>query len=150
MAGDGLRLIKWSTEQMPAINMPMVTIVIGDDYTEAVGRRINIPLTDADGEPIDVTYGAKSLADADCSILMLFHPEGKANVCADIAGTCEYFAAVGDDPAYLLVTLPKAETVKTSVGVHNTQVEARWDDGSTVTLGYCGRATIVRDIQRLT
>ena len=123
-------------------------IVIGDDYTSTVGRRITVTLTDEDGEPIAVTFGAKSLADADCSIRMLFHPEGKPTVRAAITGTCEFVAASGDDPAYLLVSLPRTETAKASPEVYQTQVEARWDDGSNVTLAWRGTATFARDIQR--
>jgi hypothetical protein len=123
-------------------------LVVGDDYTEDVGRRIPIVLTDINGDAIDVEYGTHSLA-TDCSIKMLFQPEGRNTTKAAITGTCTYVAAVGATPAFLWLTLPREETRKASQDTYQTQIEARWTDGFNVTLAHKGTAKFTRDIQRL-
>lgn len=122
-------------------------LVIGDDYTTDVGRRIPITLTDTAGAAIAVTYGSHALA-TNCTIKAMFHPEGQNTILAALTGTCEFVAAVGATPAYLWLTLPRTETVKATPGKYQMQVEARWTDGFNVTLAHRGIATFARDIQR--
>jgi hypothetical protein len=127
-------------------------LVIGDDYTSEVGRRIPITLTDINGDAIAVTYGSHSLA-TDCSIQMLFQPaswtRNNRTTKTVFIGTCTFVAASGATPAYLWLTLPRAETAKAIPDDYNVQIEARWTDGFNVTLAYSGTATFTRDIQRL-
>ena len=123
------------------------SLVIGDDYTVDVGRRIPVTLTDINGDAIAVTYGSYSLA-TDCDIKILFHPEGRNTVVSAITGSCTFVAAVGATPAYLWVTLPRAETAKAVPGKYQMQIEARWTDGFNVTLAHTGIATFARDLKR--
>ena len=123
-------------------------LVIGDDYTEDVGRRIPITLTDSNGDAIAVTYGSHSLA-TDCTIKALFQPEGNSTTKTVFTGTCTFVAAVGETPAFLWLSLPRAETTKASQGKYQIQIEARWTDGSNVTMAHSGVATFKRDIQRV-
>ena len=127
-------------------------LVIGDDYTEEVGRRIPITLTDINGAAVAVTYGSHSLA-ADCSITMLFQPgswtRNNKTTKTSFTGTCTFVAASGATPAYLWLTLPRTETAKAIPDDYQTHVEARWSDGFNVTLAYKGTAKFTRDIQRV-
>jgi len=123
-------------------------LVIGDDYTVDVGRRIPVVLTDVNGAAIAVAYGSHQLS-TNCTIKALFHPEGKNTVNSIITGTCEFVASVGATPAYLWLTLPRSETTKAQPGKYQLQIEARWTDLFNVTLAHSGVAEFVRDIRRV-
>ena len=124
-------------------------LVIGDSYTEEVGRRIPITLTDKDGNPVSTVFGNRSLADATCTIMCVLHPENSRNidnVVAAAQGECEFVEETIDDPASLWLTLPKAQTERLNPGVYRVQVRATWDDGETVTLAWKGSCKFVRRI----
>lgn len=125
-------------------------LVIGDDYTSAVDRLIVIDLVDAAGDPVDVMFGAKTLADAGISIQMLLKPSGKSTGAATLVGTCTYVPAPDvDTPARLHVSLPKTQTALAIPGSYDLQVEAKWTDTSTVTFLPFGKVRFEKDIQRV-
>lgn len=128
-------------------------LVVGDSYTQAVGRRIPITLTDADGNAVPVTFGTRSLSDVTCTIMCLLHPENSRNVesvTAAAQGPCAFTPQSGQTPASLLVSLPATETSKLSPGVYRVQIRATWNDGETVTLAWKGSAKFVRRIKAKT
>jgi len=164
-AGDSIAIIAGSSAGSQAVtlqlgatipmNLGQVTgldedLVVGNSYTVDVGRRIPVTLTDANGDPVDTTFGSKSLADPDCSIVCVLHPENSRNtdnVTAAAQGTCEFVPASGDDPASLWVSLPVTETDRLSPGVYRVQFHASWPSGQLVTLAWKGSAKFVRKIK---
>jgi hypothetical protein len=124
-------------------------LIIGDDYTSGVGRLLEFDLVDANGEPADVAYGSKTLADSGISIQMLLKPSGKSTGTATLVGTCTYTAAPdAESPATLQVSLPRTQTALAVPGSYDLQVEAKWSDNSVVTFLPYGKVTFEKDIRR--
>lgn len=127
---------------------PTEPLVIGDDYLTSLGRSIRINLLDANGDPAEVVFGDKSLADAGVSIQLLLAKSGKPSTVADVVGTCTFFPAVGEIPPYLIVEFTRTETVKAIPGPYDMQAEAIWSDGKIVTFAPYGQIQFVRNIRR--
>lgn len=125
-------------------------LVVGDSYTEDVGRRIPVILVDSSGNQVSTTFGLRSLADADCSIIAVLHPENARNidnVVAAAQGECEFVSEVPPTPALLWLSLTQAETARLSPGVYRVQFRATWGDGETVTLAWKGSVKFTRRIK---
>lgn len=125
-------------------------LVVGNSYTEELGTRIPVTLTDANGDPIAVEFNERSLEDVDCTIKCVLHPANSRNtdnVTAAAQGICEFVPATVDDPASLWIELPITETTRLSPGVYAIQFHAVWDDGEQVTLAWKGQCKFVRIVR---
>lgn len=123
-------------------------LVVGDDYTSGVGRELIVQLVDAAGDALDITFGAKTLADAGVDIQMLLKPSGRSSGSNTLTGACSFTPSVGETPAFLTVSLPRTVTALAVPGPYDLQVEAIWPDGDTVTLFPFGQVMFTKDIQR--
>lgn len=132
---------------------PTEPLVIGDDYLTSLGRSVRVNLLDSAGEPAEVVFGDKSLADAGVSIQLLLARSGKPSTTADLVGTCTFFPAEEvegvDIPPYLIVEFTRTETAKAIPGPYDMQAEAVWGDGKVVTFAPYGQVSFVRNIGRV-
>lgn len=128
---------------------PTEPLVIGDDYLTSLGRSVRVNLLDSAGEPAEVVFGDKSLADAGVSIQLLLARSGKPTTVADLVGTCTFFPAVGEIPPYLMVEFTRVETAKAIPGPYDMQAEAVWSDGKVVTFAPYGQVQFVKNIRRV-
>lgn len=125
-------------------------LVVGNSYTEELGTRIPVTLTDANGDAIAVTFGDRELSDADCTIKCVLHPvnaRNTDNVTAAAQGICEFVPASGATPASLWIELPGTETTRLTPGVYSVQFHAVWNDGELVSLAWKGTCKFVRIIR---
>lgn len=132
---------------------PSEPLVIGDDYTSAVGRQVRVNLLSSTGGSATTTFGSKSLSDAGTSIQLLLRKSGQVSAAAQLVGTCSFFPAETVDgveiPPYLLVSFSRAETAKATPGAYDMQAEAVWGSGEVVTFAPYGQVEFVRNIQRV-
>jgi hypothetical protein len=132
---------------------PSEPLVIGDDYTSAVGRQVRVNLLSSTGGSAATAFGSKSLSDAGISIQLLLRKSGQPSAVAQLVGTCSFFPAETVDgveiPPYLLVSFSRTETAKATPGVYDMQGEAVWLSGDVVTFAPYGQIEFVRNIQRV-
>jgi len=132
---------------------PSEPLVIGDDYTSAVGRQVRVNLLNSTGGSATTTFGSKSLSDAGISIQLLLRKSGQPSAVAQLVGTCTFFATETVDgveiPPYLLVSFSRTETAKATPGAYDMQAEAVWLSGDVVTFAPYGQIEFVRNIQRV-
>jgi hypothetical protein len=131
---------------------PAEPLVIGDDYTSAVGRQVRVNLTSPTGGSAATTFGSKSLSDAGISIQLLLRKSGQPSAVAQLVGTGSFFPAETVDgveiPPYLLVSFSRTETAKATPGAYDMQAEAVWSSGDVVTFAPYGQIEFVRNIIR--
>jgi len=132
---------------------PSEPLVIGDDYTSAVGRQVRVNLLSSTGGSAATAFGSKSLSDAGISIQLLLRKSGQPSAVAQLVGTCSFFPAETVDgveiPPYLLVSFSRTETAKATPGVYDMQGEAVWLSGDVVTFAPYGQIEFVRNILRV-
>jgi hypothetical protein len=131
---------------------PSEPLVIGDDYTSAVGRQVRVNLLNSTGGSAATTFGSKSLSDAGISIQLLLRKSGQPSAVAQLVGICSFFPAVTVDgveiPPYLLVNFSRTETAKATPGAYDMQAEAVWSSNEVVTFAPYGQIEFVRNIIR--
>lgn len=125
-------------------------LVVGNSYTQELGTRIPVTLTDQNGDAVATDFGNRSLSDSTCTIKCVLHPANARNtdnVTAAAQGVCEFVPVSGMTPASLWIELPKSETDRLSPGVYAVQFHAEWNDGERVTLAWKGTCKFVRIIK---
>ena len=93
------------------------TLTIGDSYTTANGRSIQIPIVDTDGTPISVT-GTLYFADAIATFTI--KRNGETDTSRTISGTATFTdppgTGTGDEAPYATIELLPSETIKGLIG----------------------------------
>ena len=93
------------------------TLTIGDSYTTANGRSIQIPIVDTDGTPISVTG---TLYFADATATFTIKRNGETDTSRTISGTATFTdppgTGTGDEAPYATIELLPSETIKGLIG----------------------------------
>ncbi|MFN9288539.1 MAG: hypothetical protein ACK6EB_10730, partial [Planctomyces sp.] len=89
------------------------TLTIGDSYTEANGRAIQIPVVDTNGVPISSTG---SLYFSSATVTFVIKRAGELDSDRIISGTATFVdppgTGTGDEAPYVVVELSSSETLK--------------------------------------
>jgi hypothetical protein len=93
------------------------TLTIGDSYTTANGRSIQIPIVDTDGTPISVTG---TLYFANATATFTIKRNGETDTSRTISGTATFTdppgTGTGDEAPYATIELLPSETIKGLIG----------------------------------
>ena len=87
---------------------------IGDSYTDILGRGIQIPIVDVNGNPIS-SVGSKNFADAEATFIIKRYSDTEASRIVN--GTATFIDPPGtgtsaEETPYALIEIPSSETTK--------------------------------------